>query len=258
MGCSFCIWLTRNNKAWSTKEIDLSLKTPEDPLVYQNLSSIPSKASSLKINSPLPVGFINKGNTCYANAILQTLSVLLSLCNRVPSESPSLSPILKSVTLTNQLIHQIFYGPLLARSQSHHAPFNFNSQQDAAELLQFVIDDLKGTSVAASDLISNTIRISVSCNQCFCFSAKEKKLDILTIPLSPNINSSFSKFLKPEILESDNKLFCPSCNCLTESTRETSIIKPGSTLVIQLSRLSTSYSRLIKNQQVFNSICKCI
>ena len=154
--------------------------------------------------------------------------------------------------LTNQLIHQIFYGPLLARSQSHHAPFNFNSQQDAAELLQFVIDDLKGTSVAASDLISNTIRISVSCNQCFCFSAKEKKLDILTIPLSPNINSSFSKFLKPEILESDNKWFCPSCNCLTESTRETSIISSGSILVIQLRRFSTSHSRLINDQQVFN------
>ena len=137
-------------------------------------------------------------------------------------------------------------------SESRHAHFNFNSQQDAAEVLQFVIDELKGTSVAASDLISNTIRINVSCNQCFCFSAKEEKLDILTIPLSPNIGSSFSKFLKPEILDSDNKWFCPSCNCLTESTRETSIISSGSVLVIQLSRFSTSYSGLIKDQQVFN------
>ena len=61
MECSFCIWLARNNKGWSTKETDLSLKTPEDPLVYQNLLSTTSKASSLKINSPLPVGFIMKG-----------------------------------------------------------------------------------------------------------------------------------------------------------------------------------------------------
>ena len=64
MECFFCIWLARSNKAWSTKEIDLSLKTPQDPLVYQNPLSTPSKASLLKINSPLPVGFINKGNTC--------------------------------------------------------------------------------------------------------------------------------------------------------------------------------------------------
>ena len=99
MECSFCIWLAGSNKAWSTKDIDLSFKTPEDPLVYQNLSSTPSKASSLKVNSPLPVGFINKGNNCYANAILQTLSVLPLLWNRVPSRSLSLSPLLKSITL---------------------------------------------------------------------------------------------------------------------------------------------------------------
>ena len=51
MESSFCIWLARTNKAWSTKEIDLSLKNPEDPLIYQNLLSAPSKSSSLTINS---------------------------------------------------------------------------------------------------------------------------------------------------------------------------------------------------------------
>ena len=113
------LYLAGNNKAWFTKEIDPSLKTPEDPLVYQNLSSTPSKASSLKINSPLPVGFTNKGNTCYANAILQTLSVFLSLWNRVPSESPSLLLLLKSITLnmkkksrSNKPVDpSSFYGP---------------------------------------------------------------------------------------------------------------------------------------------------
>ena len=100
---SICIWLARNNKAWSTKETDHSLKTPEDPLLYQNQLSTPSKACSLKINSPLPVGFINKGKTCYANVILQKPSVLPSLRSRIPSESPSLSPLLKSITLNMKI-----------------------------------------------------------------------------------------------------------------------------------------------------------
>ena len=52
MECSFCIWLARNNKAWSFKDIDLSLKTPEDPLVHQNLYSTTSKTNSLKPNPP--------------------------------------------------------------------------------------------------------------------------------------------------------------------------------------------------------------
>ena len=59
------IWLARNNNVWSSEEIELSLEFPEDPLVHQNLPSTTSKT-----NSPLPVGFINKWNTCYANAIL--------------------------------------------------------------------------------------------------------------------------------------------------------------------------------------------
>ena len=103
MECSFCIWLARNNKAWFSKEIDLALKTPEDPLALQNPLSTTSKTNSLKTNSPLPVGFINKGNTCYANAILQVLSVLPSLWIRVPSESSSLTPLLKSIALNMKI-----------------------------------------------------------------------------------------------------------------------------------------------------------
>ena len=247
MECSFCIWLAIKKKAWSSKEADLSLKTPEDPLAHQNPVPTISKTNSLKTNSPLPVGFINKENTCYANAILQALSVLPSLWIRVPSESSSLSPLLKSITLnikiksrSNKPVDPSNFLWALSRkiSEPCHAPFNFNSQQDAAEVLLFVIDELKGTSVAANGLMSNTIRTSISCNQCFCFSAKE---DILTIPSSPNVNSSISKFLKPEILESENKWFCPLCNCLTESTKKTSIICSSSILVIRLSRFSISH-----------------
>ena len=162
MECSFCIWLARDNKALSTKETDLSLKTLEDPLVDQNPLSTPSKANSLKINSALPVGFINKGNTCCAIAILQTLSVLASLWNRVPSKSPSLSPLLKSINLNMKIKSKSnkpvdpsnFLWALTRRSsESCHTPFNFNSQQDAVEVLQFLIDKLKRTSVAASDVI---------------------------------------------------------------------------------------------------------
>ena len=81
-------------------------------------------------------------------------------------------------------------------SESHKTPFNLNSHQDAVEVLQCVIDELKGTLVAASDLISNNITFNASCNQCFCVSAKER-FDIQAIPLSSNSNSSPSKFLKP-------------------------------------------------------------
>ena len=103
MECSFYIWLARNNKVWSSKEIDLSLKTTEDPLVDRNPPPTTFKANPIRTNSFLPVGFINKGNTCYSNAILQPLIVLPSLWNRVPSESSCLSPLLKSITLNMKI-----------------------------------------------------------------------------------------------------------------------------------------------------------
>ena len=34
-------------------------------------------------------------------------------------------------------------------------PFDFNTQQDVAEILQVVLDELKGVSLAVSQLISN-------------------------------------------------------------------------------------------------------
>ena len=35
-------------------------------------------------------------------------------------------------------------------------PFDFSTQQDVAEILQVVLDELKGVSLAASQLMSNT------------------------------------------------------------------------------------------------------
>ena len=144
MECSFCIQLDRNNKTWSSKEIDLSLKTPENPLVYQNPPSTTSKSNSLRTNLPLIVGVINKRNTFYPNPILQALSVVTSLWIRVPSKS-SLSPLLKAITLnvkvklkSNKPVDPSKFLWALSRkiSESRHASFNFNSQQDTAEVLQ--------------------------------------------------------------------------------------------------------------------------
>ena len=39
-------------------------------------------------------------------------------------------------------------------------PFRFNTQQDVVEILQVVLDELKGVSLASSQLISNTRKIS--------------------------------------------------------------------------------------------------
>ena len=208
-----------------------------------------------------PVGFINKGNTCYANSILQILSVIPTLWNRVPSKSNTLSPMLRAIS-RNMAIKKNSNKPVDPSnflwalkhklSNLRGVPLDFNTKQDVAEILQVVLDELKGVSVEESQLISNTQKIAVSCNTCFCFSESEQNFDILTLPVSADTQASISQFLKPEILSSNNKWFCPSCQALSESTRETCIINSAPVLIIQLCRFSNQGGQLIKDANFFS------
>ena len=105
MECSFCIWLARNNKKWTpAANCKLNDSSKENKNSESSMSSLKqttkpgSNAKSLR-----PVGFINKGNTCYANSILQILSVIPTLWDRVPSESNTLSPMLQVISLNTTI-----------------------------------------------------------------------------------------------------------------------------------------------------------
>ena len=264
MEYSFCIWLARNNKEWTpdanSKLNDSSKET------YNSQSSMSSFKETTKPGSNAkslrPVGFINKGNTCYADSILQILSVIPTLWNRVSSESNTLSPMLQAISLnmaikknSNKSVDPSNFLWALKRKLSNlrGVSFDFNTQQDVAEILQLVLDELKGVSLAVSQLISNTQKITVSCNTCFCFSESEQNLHILTLPpVSTDIQASISQFLKPETLSSHNMWFCPSCKALSESTRETCIINPAPILIIQLCRFSNQGGQLIKDASFFS------
>ena len=75
--------------------------------------------------------------------------------------------------------------------------------------MQIVLDELKGVSLAASQLISNTQKITVSCNTCFCSSESKENLDIVTLPVSAEFQASINQLLKPEMLSSHSKWFLP-------------------------------------------------
>ena len=130
MRASFCIWVARNSKVWSP-DIDL-IETKHPPVKKEK------RPDSLKKSTPPPsespksparteppksneastyhAGFINKGNTCYANSILQVLSDIPALWSQLPSESSHLSPLVKSISLNMSLIK---------RSSSPIDPSNF-------------------------------------------------------------------------------------------------------------------------------------
>ena len=171
MESSFCIWLARNNKDWTPSTANCNLNDPS-----KETCNSPSSLSSLKqiikpvsnTKSTHPVGVINKGNTCYANSILQVLSAVPNLWSRAPSESNTLSHMLRAISVnmavknnsTKPVDPSNFLWALKRKlSKLRGVPFDFNTQQDVAEILQVVLDGLKGISIAASHLICNTQKI---------------------------------------------------------------------------------------------------
>ena len=137
-------------------------------------------------------------------------------------------------------------------SSTRSAPFDFNSQQDVAEILEVVFDELKGTSVRADDLLSNTLSTTITCNSCFCSSVGEEKMDIVSVPMADNVNSSLEKFLSSELLKLENEWFCPSCNSCKESIKDTSFIQFAPVLVIHLKRFCLKHNKVIKDFQVLS------
>ena len=180
-----------------------------------------------------------------------------TLWNRVPSESNYLSPTLQAISLnmavkTNSTKpidpSNVFWALKRSLSSTRVIPFDFIPQQDVAEILQVVLDELKDVPLAASSLIFNTLRATVSCNACLCSSVSEENLDILSLQVSTGIHTSLKQYLSPEILTSGNKWFCPSCNTLSESTRETCVMNSAPILAIQLCRFSNQGGQLVKDE----------
>ena len=120
------------------------------------------------------------------------------------------------------------------------------------------MDNLKGIFLLTSDLVSNTLRRTITCNTCLCSAPKETKCDILSLPLSSNIKTSFDKLLNKETLSSQDESFCPSGDTLTESTTETSIANTSSMFIVQLTRFSILDNRAIKDEQIFDCFPTCV
>ena len=185
MKSSFCIWLARNSKEWTSKDFKTTSFTPVKNTNSPKSSTQPAPASRSMLRSQpkqnanptqqamLPkqntlkppqsnVGFINLGNTCYANSMLQALSILPELWNQFQSEIGCTPPLLNQflIIMTWLKRHKTSIDPsgflrALSGKMSliHNHPFNFNTQQDVPEILQVLLDEITGTSVLANNFL---------------------------------------------------------------------------------------------------------
>ena len=109
-------------------------------------------------------------------------------------------------------------------STNKQVSFQFNTQQDVTEILQVVLDELKGDLAIASNIVATSVRTSTTCDICGCCNIDEVKLDIIPLPLAKSISLSLDRYLSSENLTGATNGFCPACSGFMDSTRETKIV----------------------------------
>ena len=173
--CSLVIWLNRDNKIWNeqaTSTFDIPKKAPRKHTPFKNKVS---KHSNAKYSQPLSKfyrpGFINKGNTCYMNALLQALSVLTRFWSTLPALSPLVAAYCQIMFFLKSSKNPIDPSCFLD-AFSHfmvsmeRGDFVVNSQQDVPEVLNYLLDNFCGISVLAQDQIKVVIRNRITCTNC--------------------------------------------------------------------------------------------
>ena len=82
-----------------------------------------------------------------------------------------------------------------------------------------MLDELKGHSTIACNILATFVRTSTTCDTCSC-NIEEVKADIIPLPLAKSTFLSLDRFLSSENLTGDNKWFCLACNGFMDSMRE--------------------------------------
>ena len=121
-------------------------------------------------------------------------------------------------------------------STNKQVSFQFNTQQDVTEILQVVLDELKGDLAIASNIVATSVRTSTTCDICGCCNIDEVKLDIIPLPLAKSISLSLDRYLSSENLTGATNGFAQHVVDLWTVQERPRLLYSGSVLVLQLLR----------------------
>ena len=121
-------------------------------------------------------------------------------------------------------------------------------------MLQIVLDDLTGSSSTVKDILSSTVRVSISCDTCLTSTTSEEQWDVLPVPVCDSVSLSLDRFLQPESLAGVNAWFCPLCKCNRTSTRQVSFNRVGKAIIIHLKRYQAETGVVRKDTRVVSCL----
>ena len=195
-------------------------------------------------------GIINKGNTCYANVILQCLKVFPVLWS---SNDQIKSTLYSSVRKIMFQLHSakspidpsFFLKSLKDVFFREGRSFDLHAQQHVVEVLEIILEELTGPSIITSAVYNIKSLNSTICHAC---RQQNRRHPTYTSSSRPQRFSNLAaKVLEKESLIGSNVPYCNICSGVRESDSKVSLTSIGNCLIVQLNRFFVSNGTVTKN-----------
>ena len=141
-------------------------------------------------------GILNKGNTCYINASLQSFSSTVQLWTSFSLHSDTLPPFASSFVRTmlmpKSMEAALDPSQFLRCTQniivkSGKKDFDLFQHQDASEIMSCVFDELSWESPHAQEMLTTILKNQVICSSCLQTVSNEELMSILSLQVTSNV-----------------------------------------------------------------------